>query len=77
MEDALEKLRQQFWIVQVDVDSYIDDENGTDREFTRKIRRGMYDVSSGGEPNEITESVKAALEAIEGGCLPVLRLEAR
>jgi hypothetical protein len=77
LEQAIEKLNHQFWIVQVDVDSYVDDEGGTDAEFTKKLRRGMYAIKPPeGELNEVTEAMEAAVATIERICLPVLRLEA-
>lgn len=76
LEQAIENLNRQFWIVQVDVESYVDDEGGTDREFTRKIRRGMYAVKPPeGEVNEITEAMKAAVATIERICIPIVRLD--
>jgi hypothetical protein len=73
LEQAIESLAHQFWIVQVDVDSYVDDD-GSDRDFTRKIRRGMYDVKAPeGEVNEVTEAIENAVTTIEKHCLPVLR----
>jgi hypothetical protein len=73
LEKAIESLRHQFWIVQVDAESYMDDE-GADRDFTLKIRRGMYEIKpSEGEVNEVTDKVEAAVAAIEATCLPVLR----
>jgi hypothetical protein len=73
LEKAIESLSHQFWIVQVDVDSYIDDD-GSDQEFTKKIRRGMYEVAPPeGEVNEVTEKIEAAVATIEATCLPVLR----
>lgn len=77
LEQAIDKLNHQFWIVQVDVDSYVDDEGGTDAEFTKKLRRGMYAIKpTEGEVNEVTEAMEAAVATIERICLPVLRLEA-
>ena len=74
LEKALEELSHQFWIVEVDVDSYIDDE-GQDAEFSRKIRRGMYDVTpADGQINEVSERIATSVEVIEGNCLPALRL---
>lgn len=76
LEKAIERLRHQFWIVQCDVDAYIDDEHGTDEEFTKKIRRGMYDVSPRkGEKNEVSDTINEAVETIERICEPALRLD--
>lgn len=76
LEKALESLRHQFWIIQIDVDSYIDDENSTDTEFTKKIRRGMYDVTAReGETNEVSKAIADAVRIIEDTCVPALRLE--
>jgi hypothetical protein len=76
LEQAIDKLNNQFWIVQVDVDSYVDDENSTDAAFTQKIRRGMYAIKPPeGEVNEVTDAMEASVSTIERICLPVLRLE--
>jgi len=73
LEQAIESLNHQFWIVQVDVESYIDDD-GSDPDFTRKIRRGMYEIKPPeGEVNEVTEAIEKSVETIEKHCLPVLR----
>jgi hypothetical protein len=78
VEEAIEKLHHQFHVVGVYADSYVDDYNGTDREFTVKIRRALF--ASGalqpGEENEITSAVEESIKAIETICLPHLRLEA-
>lgn len=77
LENALETLNRQFRIVQVDVDSYVDDHDGTDSEFSAKIRRGMYALSErGGKVNEVTQATNESVAAIERICIPVLRLEA-
>lgn len=77
LEQAIEALNHQFWIVQVNADSYADDEYGTDADFTRKIRRAMYAVTPmDGEVNEVTDAMETAMATIERTCLPVLRLEA-
>lgn len=76
LEKALETLNRQFWIVEVDVDSYVDDHDGTDKEFTAKIRRGMHAVAPRkGEVNEVTQAMETSVAVIERICLPVLRLE--
>ena len=73
LEEAIEKLRHQFWIVQVDVESYMDDD-GSDRDFTKKIRRGMYEIKPmDGDANEVTDAIEASVATIEKHCLPVLR----
>ena len=72
LEKAIESLRHQFWIVQVDAESYMDDDGG-DRDFTIKIRRGMYEVTArDGEVNEVTDKIEAAVATIEATCLPML-----
>jgi hypothetical protein len=73
LEAVLEKLAQQFWMVQVDVEAYVDDE-GHDKNFSAKIRRGMYDIQPhNGEVNEISTSIAEAVAEIEATCLPILR----
>lgn len=74
LENAIERLDQQYWIIQVDAESLIDDD-GSDREFTKKARRGMYDIKpSDGDVNEVTAAIDGAIEIIENTCLPALRL---
>lgn len=75
LEKAVEKLNHQFWTVQVDVESYIDDWNGTDAEFSKKIRLGMYDMKAGDEVNEVTETISMSVATIERICQPALRLD--
>jgi hypothetical protein len=76
LEAALEALNHQFWLVQVDAESYIDDD-GSEPEFTKKITRGMQEIEPpAGEVNEITESIRVLIGTIERICLPVLRIEA-
>ncbi|MFZ5706622.1 MAG: hypothetical protein ACOY5R_15335 [Pseudomonadota bacterium] len=76
LEKALENLRHQFWIVQVDVESYVDDEGGTDVEFTKRIRRGMYDIKPrNDEINEVSDAIAGAVTTIEMICEPALRLQ--
>ncbi len=75
LEKAIDKLAHQFWIVQVDVESYVDDEHGTDPEFTKKIRRGMYDIKPrDGEKNDVSDAIAEAVNTIERICEPALRL---
>ena len=76
LEKAIEKLRRQFWIVQVDVEAYIDDEGERNSDFTKKIRRGMYDIKpANGERNEVSDAISEAVGIIETICEPALRLD--
>lgn len=73
LEKAIDSLNHQFWTVQVDVEAYIDDD-GSDQNFSRKIRRGMYEIKPPeGEVNEVTDKIERAMATIEATCLPVLR----
>lgn len=73
LEKAIESLRHQFWIVQVDAESYMGDD-GRDADFSKKIRRGLYEIKAPeGEANEVTDKIEAAVATIEATCLPVLR----
>jgi hypothetical protein len=74
LEKAIETLNHQFWVVQVDVDSYVDDDGISDPSFSKKIRRGMYAIEpSNGEINEVSKAVEEAVSTIERLCLPTLR----
>ena len=73
LETAIDRLLHQFWMVQVNVDSYIDDEEQVPN-FSKEIRRAMYDVDPrDGERNTVTDAVNEAIKQIETVCLPVLR----
>lgn len=76
LEKAIEKLRHQFWIVQADVKSYIDDEHGTDAEFEKKLMRGMFDIKPmNGKVNEVSATIAESVSIIETACEPALRLD--
>ena len=76
LEEAIEKLNKQFWIIQVDIESYVDDWDGTDLEFTKKIRQSMFNIKpNGDEVNEISENIDTCVATIERVCLPALRLD--
>jgi hypothetical protein len=74
LEQAIKSLLHQFWIVQVDVESYVDDD-GQDAEFTRNIRYTMYDIKPrDGEVSNVSDAIAKAVETIEGVCLPAMAL---
>lgn len=75
LEKAIDTLSHQFWMVQVDVDCYIDDDGKSDPEFSKKIRRGMYDVGPT-KDNEVSAAIKESVSTIERLCAPALRLDA-
>ena len=76
LENALSRLRLQFWSVKVFVDAYVDDGRGTDENFTRQIRQAMYEMPPmNDEKNEITDAITEAVAVIERICEPALRLE--
>ncbi|MEP2988726.1 MAG: hypothetical protein ABJN65_04150 [Parasphingorhabdus sp.] len=71
-EKAIQDLNHQFWIVQVDAESYSED-NGQDLEFTKKLRRGIWDVAPGDEVNEVTNRINDCVDILEKQCLPDVR----
>ncbi|GGB57924.1 hypothetical protein [Blastomonas aquatica] len=77
LEEAVETLHHQFHIVLTYADAYIDDHNGTDRDFTLKIRRALFasKTRSADEVNEVSDAIEQSVKAIEETCLPYLRLE--
>lgn len=76
LEKAVEALRQQFWLVQVAVNAYAEDEHGTDEEFTKNIRRSMSDVEPrAGEKNEVSDAIAESVATIERICIPALKLD--
>lgn len=75
LETAVKGLRDQFWYVQCDVDAYAEDEGSPDAEFTKKIKRGMYDMGTKKEPNEMTQAIDGLVDSIEQLCAPALRFD--
>lgn len=75
LETAVKALRDQFWHVQCDVDAYVEDEASPDAEFTKKIKRGMYDMGTKKEPNEMTQTIDRLVDSIEQLCAPALRFD--
>lgn len=77
LEEAIDNLHHQFHIIRTYADSYVDDYNGKDREFTVQIRRALF--ASGkrkeGEENQVSDAIDRAIKTIEEKCLPYLRLE--
>jgi hypothetical protein len=75
LEKAVSALQRQFWIFQVDVESYVDD-SGQDAEFTRKVMIGIGDRrADAGETDEIGDAVEKHCKKIDEICLPALNLE--
>jgi hypothetical protein len=77
LEKAIETLHQQFRIVLIYADEYVDDFNGTNRDFSMEIRRALF-ASNGrtaGNHNEVSDAVEKSIKVIEKWCLPPLRLE--
>lgn len=76
LEEAVRELGRQFWLVQVDADTYSQDHAGMDEDFIRKLRRGMFDITSrDGERSEISDAIAECVATIERTCEPALRLE--
>ena len=78
LENAIETLHHQFHIVRTYADAYVDDYNGTDRDFTVKIRRALFAANkrTAGEENEVSDAIDTSIATIEAICLPYLRMEA-
>ena len=74
LEKAMEDLNHIFWILQVDAESYVDDD-GSDKEFSIGLRRNMWGTGgSEKRPDPIADKVNDAIGRIEETCLPILRL---
>ncbi|RYD42579.1 MAG: hypothetical protein EOP63_12510 [Sphingomonadales bacterium] len=78
LEQAIESLCHQFHVVLTYADAYVDDYNGTDRDFSVKIRRALFASNKrvAGDENEVSDAIEKSIGVIEGRCLPYLRLEA-
>ncbi|MEN3973483.1 hypothetical protein [Emcibacter sp. SYSU 3D8] len=70
----LETLSRQPWLLHLDVEAYIDD-NGSDPEFSKKLRSGMYASNSKDIKDEISERTNATISRIEEILFPILRME--
>lgn len=75
VENALELLNRQFHIVGIAAESKADDD-GSNREFTHKLRSDLSNASGTRTPNEMNETIAAQVKTIEDTLMPVLRLEA-
>jgi len=76
IEKAASDLLHQFWIVQVNANSYVDDWNGNDQNFTKSIRRALTEAdATPGEANEVSEKIATAVATIERVCVPALKLD--
>lgn len=77
LESAIESLNHQFHVVLTYADAYIDDYDGTDRDFTIKIRRALFasNKRTADDNNQISDSIQESIATIEKTCLPYLRLE--
>lgn len=77
LENAIETLHHQFHIVLTYADAYVDDYNGTDRDFTVKIRRALFasNKRAAGDENEVSDAIDSSIAVIEATCLPYLRLD--
>jgi hypothetical protein len=67
LEKAIETLHHQFRIVLIYADEYVDDFNGTDRDFSMEIRRALF-ASNGrtaGNQNEVSDAVEIAARALQ------------
>ena len=78
LEKAIENLHRQFQVVLSYAEAYVDDYNGTDRDFTVKIRKALFasDRESAESDNEVSSVIASSIATIESTCLPYLRLEA-
>ena len=76
LEQAVNKLNDQFWAVKTYVDASSDEDFDTfDPEFKGQIRAGLCAGLPNHEANEIDKNVAAQVKVIENICLPVLQLE--
>ena len=73
LHKALTDFHHQFWVLQTYIEAYVDDERGTDANFSKRIRDAIFGGRS--EDNEISAVVKTSIKTIENHCLPVLRHE--
>lgn len=78
LEQAIETLNGQFWIVQVSVNAnYNRDSSVGDAAFQRKIDAAIYENYPSHKDNEIDQTIAVQVKMIEDICVPVLRLEGR
>ena len=74
LHKALTDFHHQFWILETYIRAYVDDEGGTDKDFTKKIRQAMYS-SENDTDDEISSKVIECIGGIESILLPILRAE--
>lgn len=71
----LRTLIHQRHIVVVAVEEYVDDFDGDDREFTKKLRADMFKGRDGEDP--VATKVDEAISDLEANLLPLLRTDVR
>lgn len=75
LENALDKLHHQFWVVRVYAEAYAEDHNGNDLEFNQKIHKALYEAPDADQGGEVSKAIIDAIQTIERICVPALRLE--
>jgi len=75
LEQAMDKLNRVFWSVQVMVDANHRDKQHADNDFREKIESAIWEGYPSPEENELDQTIKEQVKAIEDICVPVLRLE--
>ena len=73
LADAVDKLAHQFWIIQIDVEAYVDDTGG-DVDFAKELRATMYENRTN-DQSKVGKNTAEAIQKIESICLPILRME--
>jgi hypothetical protein len=74
LEQSIMELHRQFWDLRVDADSYSNDEDVRDTDFSDKIKRALWGgPSREGKVNEVSDAIAKSVATIERICLPVLR----
>ena len=71
LRQALTDFHHQFWVLETYIQAYVDDEQGVDADFTKRIREGMYAINP---ESEISAKVSAAITTIEEHCLSAFQL---
>jgi hypothetical protein len=70
-EECLRTIAHQHRIVLVAVESYVDDHDSSDRDFTRKLRADMF--LGRGEDDPVAAKVNQAVANLESKIIPLLR----
>lgn len=75
LEQAIEILNHQFWMVKVSVDAHHSGQDKYGEEIQKEISGALYEGYPSPEKNKMNKLIAEQIKIIEDICVPVLKLE--